>query len=192
MNLPSAQFSRLVTTLAFDITDPSLDLMIRSWDHVTARFLKRLDVRAKMAGQLESLRLLAIHDAVHAVLGTDGGFSYRNPRKALTLQHALSATAQASHDLLKAVFREPQELDLLADTLRETLDLLPVGVHAGADVGRESAEHYLTEFATVIDDIRDFIHKRGDARSWNNESGGVDWTIYKQSFFSARGRRRIA
>lgn len=192
MNLPSAQFSRLVTTLAFDITDPSLDSMIRSWDHVAARFLKRLEATGGMAGRLESLRLLAIHDAVHAVFGTDGGFSYRGRHEGLALNHALSATVRASHDVLSAVFRDLADLNALADTLRETMGLIPAGFHSGAEIGSKSAAHYLKEFSTEVAQIRESLRRNSPQAPGLDDSGALDWQIYRQFYFPSPGDRRIA
>lgn len=57
MYLPTPQFARLVTILAFDLTNPALDSMILAWDHIATRHLARIAANQAVAGKVESIRL---------------------------------------------------------------------------------------------------------------------------------------
>lgn len=138
MHLPTPQFSRLVTVLAFDLTNPALDSMIRAWDHISERFLTRISTNREIAGKVESIRLLAIHDAVHSVFGSAGGYIFTDSSSGSSLDAALAAAASASHDILASVFESPEDRKDLKDALEESLSLIfneqekSVGVVTGA------------------------------------------------------------
>lgn len=152
MQLPSPQFSRLVTVLAFDLTDPSLDSMILAWDHITTRFVNQIRHHREAAGRIESIRLLSIHDAVHSVFGSGSGYVFKQSEPDQSLGAALAATSQASHDVLSAVFRGPEQLTDLKHTLEESLSLVQDSREreAGIRVGALSAASYLGTFAPFI------------------------------------------
>lgn len=151
MHLPTPQFSRLVTALAFDLNNPLLDSMILAWDHIATRFLNRLVTRREVAGKVESVRLLAIHDAIHAVFGSGNGYMFHGLSSGNSISAALAATAQASHDVLAAVFDSPEDREYLADSLEESLSLVsnPSEVVAGVISGAASAGAYEREFAPL-------------------------------------------
>ncbi|GAA5128272.1 hypothetical protein JIN84_01800 [Luteolibacter yonseiensis] len=159
MHLPTPQFSRLVTALAFDLNNPLLDSMILAWDHIATRFLNRLANHREAAGKVESIRLLAIHDGIHAVLGSGNGYMFHGLSSGSSTSAALAATAQASHDVLAAVFDLPEDREDLAHLLEESLSLIsdPAEAVAGVITGAASAGTYEREFAplTLEDLVRD-------------------------------------
>ncbi len=159
MQLPSPQFSRLVTVLAFDLSDPSLDSMILAWDHITTRFVNRIRHDREAAGRIESIRLLSIHDAVHSVFGSGSGYVFKQSEADQSLGAALAATAQASHDVLSAVFRKPDQLADLNHTLEESLSLILDARErdAGVRVGSQSAASYLHTFAPFIAKVAEVV-----------------------------------
>jgi hypothetical protein len=156
MHLPTPQFSRLVTILAFDLTDPALDSMIRAWDHISTRFLKRLQPDRAASGKIESVRLLAIHDAVHAVFGSPGGYIYDGFSGGKSLAAALAATAQASHDVLVSAFDAPEDIVELDNVLEESLTLIRDDREksAGVITGAASAATYLSNFGPLAPGLK--------------------------------------
>lgn len=151
MHLPTPQFSRLVTVLAFDLTNPALDSMIMAWDHISNRFLRRISSDRETAGKVESIRLLAIHDAVHSVLNSEGGYIFNDPSSGRSLDAALAAAAQASHDVLAGVFESPEDRSDLKNALEESLSLISdkLEIAAGAITGANSAAAYARAFAPL-------------------------------------------
>lgn len=151
MHLPTPQFSRLVTALAFDLNNPLLDSMILAWDHISTRFLNRLVTHREVAGKIESVRLLAIHDGIHAVFGSGNGYMFHGLSSGKSTSAALAAAAQASHDVLAAVFDSPEDRADLADSLEESLSLIsdPLEAVAGVITGAASAGAYEREFAPL-------------------------------------------
>lgn len=151
MHLPTPQFSRLVTVLAFDLNNPSLDSMILAWDHIATRYLDRLVTEREVAGKVESIRLLAIHDAIHSVFASGNGYIFHGYSSGHTIAAALAATAQASHDILAAVFDSSEDLANLADALEESLSLIsdPLEAAAGVIIGAASAGAYEQAFAPL-------------------------------------------
>lgn len=165
MQLPTPQFSRLVTVLAFDLSDPSLDSMILAWDHIATRFVNPVRRHREEAGRLESIRLLSIHDAVHSVFGSGSGYVFKQAAPAQSLGAALAATAQASHDVLSAVFRSPDQQADLKHTLEESLALIPDANQRdiGVEAGSSSAASYLDAFAPFISRIIEVVGKESHA-----------------------------
>ncbi|MES2659603.1 MAG: hypothetical protein V4689_13380 [Verrucomicrobiota bacterium] len=161
MHLPTPQFSRLVTVLAFDLSDPSLDSMILAWDHITTRFINPIRHHREAAGRIESIRLLSIHDAVHAVFGSGGGYVFKRSAPDDSLGAALAATARASHDVLAAVFRSPSQQEDLKHTLEESLSLVSDARErvAGSLSGSQSAASYLLTFAPFIEKVREVVYE---------------------------------
>src|SRR6478735_1246673 len=151
MHLPTPQFSRLVTVLAFDLNDPSLDSMILTWDHIATRFLKRLGDHREVSGKIESIRLLAIHDAIHAVFRTGNSYLFHGFSSGSSITAALAATAQASHDILAAAFDSPEDQANLAHSLEESLSLLSDAhaAAAGVIVGAASSATFERTFGQL-------------------------------------------
>ena len=151
MNLPTPQFSRLVTILAFDITNPAIDSMILAWDHIAARFLDRLGSNDPAVGKIESIRLLAIHDAVQSIFDSGSGCIYNGASAGHSLDAALAAIARASHDILAAVFVSAEDRADFDDALEESLLLIADEREraAGAATGAESAAIYAGSFAPL-------------------------------------------
>lgn len=152
MKLPTPQFSRLVTLLAFDILNPSLDSMILAWDHISSRFLHRSDQDRRVTGRVESIRLLAIHDAVHSVFNPGAGFIFNETSSGRTLEAALAATARASHDILAEVFTSPGDLKDLSISLEESLSLVAnvAEREAGSVTGAASAALFIKTFDPIV------------------------------------------
>lgn len=150
MYLPTPQFSRLVTVLAFDLSNPSLDSMILAWDHISTRFLNRLTSNRAAADQIESIRLLAIHDAVISIFGRGQGFIFNETSTGTSLAAALAATAQASHDILASAFDSEQDVDNLAEALEESLSLISDHREkaVGAATGAASAAAFVRTFGS--------------------------------------------
>jgi hypothetical protein len=151
MHLPTPQFSRLVTVLAFDLNDPSLDSMILTWDHIATRYLNRLADHREVAGKIESIRLLAIHDAIHAVFRSGNSYLFHGFSPGNSIAAALAATAQASHDILAAAFDNPEDLANLAHALEESLSLIPDPQEAasGVIVGAASSATFERTFGPL-------------------------------------------
>lgn len=151
MHLPTPQFSRLVTVLAFDLTNPALDSMILAWDHIASRYLRRLAADGVVTAKVESIRLLAIHDAVHAVFASGDGCLFNGGSAGYSLEAALAATAQASHDILAAIFERPDDRANLADELHESLALIADERErtGGATTGAASAATYIRILAPL-------------------------------------------
>ena len=151
MHLPTPQFSRLITVLAFDLSNPSLDSLFIAWDHIASRYLNRLDKRNRSAGKIESIRLLAIHDAVISILGPGTGFIFNERSTGTTLSAALAATAQASHDILANAFNSPEDLADLNDLLEESLSLIADAAEkaVGSATGSASAAAFLNTFGSL-------------------------------------------
>lgn len=151
MHLPTPQFSRLVAVLAFDVNSPSLDSMFIAWDHISTRYLERLRFDRATAGKVESIRLLAVHDAVLSILGPGAGFLFSESSIGTSLSAALAATAQASHDILASAFPHPADLSDLDDTLEESLSLFsdPLEKAVGSATGSASAATFLKAFGPL-------------------------------------------
>ncbi len=171
MHLPTPQFSRLITILAFDLSNPSLDSLLIAWDHIATRYLNRLENRSEVADRIESIRLLAIHDAVISILGPGAGFIFTASSTGTTLSAALAATAQASHDILTSAFNSPADRADLNDALEESLSLISnSGEKAvGSATGSASAAAFLKTFGPLTaryspDAIEPFSPTRGSAR----------------------------
>lgn len=151
MHLPTAQFSRLVTILAFDLTNPSLDSMFVAWDHISTRYLENHRSQRAAVGKVESIRLLAVHDAVSSILGLGPGFIFNAAPTGTTLTAALAATAQASHDILANAFNSPEEREALAHLLEESLSLIEDHPQKsfGTATGAASAATFLSTFGSL-------------------------------------------
>jgi hypothetical protein len=151
MHLPTPQFSRLVTVLAFDLANPSLDSMILAWDHIAERHLRRLSFQPSLVGRIESVRLLAIHDAVISIFGPGEGFVFRESSTGTSISAALAAAAQASHDIPANAFADPDDLADLGDGLDESLSLISDTFEksVGQATGAASAAAFLATFGDL-------------------------------------------
>ncbi len=151
-HLPTPQFSRLVTILAFDLTNPALDSMILAWDHIATRFLRRLASDRIQSGRIESIRLLAIHDAVHTIFNSGAGCIFNGRSSRNSVDAALAAAAQASHDILATVFTDSQDRIELANSLEESLLLIgnEEEKSAGSRTGTESAATFAKAFGALL------------------------------------------
>lgn len=173
MKLPTPQFSRLVTLLAFDILNPSLDSMILAWDHISNRMIHRAARDRKWSGRLESIRLLAVHDAVHAVLSPSAGFIFNERSAGGSLDAALAAAARASHDILASAFTSPGDREELAISLEESLSLVgdESEREAGSVTGAASAETFIRTFDPLVPDQGSLTGKVSASRagSWPDQ-----------------------
>ena len=153
MHLPTPQFSRLVTLLAIDLNDPSLDSMFIAWDHIATRHLRKLGSNRSLSEKIESIRLLAVHDAVLSILGPGHGFIFSEPSTGTSISAALAATAQASHDILTDAFHSPDDLEGLADDLEESLSLISDHNEkaVGSATGAASGAAFLATFGPLRD-----------------------------------------
>ena len=151
MHLPTAQFSQLAASVALRHPHPALDLLVSAWDHVAARHLRRLPEHHPVLGRIQSIRHLAVHDAVQAVLDPGYGYVYHGESEADSIPAALAAVAKASHDILSAVFDTPEAREDIASTLDESLSLLEPreDLAEGVRLGAESAAAYARIFGPL-------------------------------------------
>ncbi|RYD27630.1 MAG: hypothetical protein EOP87_20880 [Verrucomicrobiaceae bacterium] len=146
MNLSTA---KLVSTT---VSSPKLDLIQATWSHIAERYLKRIENNRILTGRVRSIRLLAVHDAIHSVIDPGNGHIYREISEGSTIEAAYAATVKASHDVLAAVFTDAGDREDLADHLEESLALIgkedekEAGIFSGAD----SATSYIRSFALLI------------------------------------------
>lgn len=161
MHLPTPQFSRLVTVLAFDIHNPALDSLFAAWDHIATRYLRRHRSNRSLTGRIESIRLLAVHDAVVAVLGKGASFVFHEHSTGTSTAAALAATAQASHDILVSAFPAPEDRASLGHLLEESLSLIsnPLEKAVGAATGAAVAAAFLRTFGDLSPGIREEVHE---------------------------------
>lgn len=127
--------------------------MILTWDHIAERYLRRVEPNRTLAGRIRSIRLLAVHDAVISIV--DPGFGYIFTPQAITrsTKAAISATAQAAHDILANAFPSPEDQADLGDLLEESLKLIwnPGDRVTGSEIGAASALVYLETFAPLLE-----------------------------------------
>jgi len=152
MNLPSDQFLQLVQPFPTTISSPKLDLISLAWNHIADRYLRRLENNRIHAGRVRSIRLLAVHDAIHSVIDPGNGYIFNEIANSSSTTAAAAAAIRASHDLLAAVFTDAQDQEDLSDLLEESLSLL--GDHldkaAGVESGARSAAAYLRAFSPLL------------------------------------------
>lgn len=178
MHLPTPQFSRLITFLAIDLADSSLDSMILAWDHISTRYLDRLKSDRATADRIEAIRLLAVHDAVNSIFGRGPGFVFNESSTGTTITAAIAATAQASHDILASAFNSPDDLEDLKVSIAESLSLI-------AD-HRERAMGSATGAASAVAFIKSFgaesLNSRRETRS---ESSSISEFVRPAGHFPA-------
>lgn len=152
MNLPSNQFLQLVQPFPTTISSPKLDLISLAWSHIADRYLQRLESNRIHAGRVRSIRLLAVHDAIHSVIDPGNGYIFNEISNSSSTTAAAAAAIRASHDFLAAIFTGENDREDLADLLDESLSLL--GDHldkaAGVESGARSAAAYLRAFAPLL------------------------------------------
>jgi hypothetical protein len=156
MNLPTSQFLQIIEPLSTTVSSPRLDLISLAWDHIAERYLARISSNRVLAGRVRSIRLLAVHDAIHSVIDPGNGHIYREISGGSTTEAAFAATVQSSHDILAAVFDSPEDRADLADLLAESLGLIGKDAEKSAGIlnGRQSAAAYLKTFAALLLDHR--------------------------------------
>ena len=152
MNLPSFQFLRLAEPFPTTISSPKLDLISLTWDHIAARYLKRLESNRILAGRVRSIRLLAAHDAIQAVVDPGNGYVFKEIAGGSSTEAAYAAVVKASHDILVSVFDDPAAITDLGHLLEESLALIGNEVEktAGERTGARSAAAYLATFAPLL------------------------------------------
>ncbi len=150
-NLPTPQYTRLVSNLANALHNSTLDVTVLSWDHIAERYLKHLVHDRVFAGRVRSIRLLAIHDAIHAILDPGSGYIFTGSSSGSTVVAARAASIRASHDVLASVFTDPKDLADLGHLLEESLSLIPDGPEkqAGIKTGEDSAAAYILAFSRI-------------------------------------------
>jgi hypothetical protein len=152
MNLPSNEYLQLLQPFPTTISSPKLDLVGLAWSHIADRYLQRLESNRIHAGRVRSIRLLAVHDAIHSVIDPGNGYIFNEISNSSSSTAAAAASIRASHDLLAAVFTDEKDREDLSDLLEESLSLL--GDHldkaAGVERGARSAAAYLRAFAPLL------------------------------------------
>jgi hypothetical protein len=155
MNLPNTEFLQLIHFPSAE-SSPKLKSVVLAWDHITTRFVNRLRENRILAGRIRSIRLLAVHDAIHSVTDPSAGHLFKEISAGTALEAALAAAAQAAHDVLAAVFTDPLDQSELDDLLEETLTLFGNEIEkaAGVQTGSRSAAVYVKAFAPLLRDHR--------------------------------------
>ena len=154
MKLPSSQFLSIVADLPSTLSSPSLESMIRAWDHIAERYLRRIETNRYHLGRIRSIRLLAVHDAVISIVDPGFGYIFKPTPNTRTTHAALAAAAQSAHDILAAAFDSHADRSDLNDLLEESLALVgnETERNAGALIGSQSAATYLDTFVTLLSD----------------------------------------
>lgn len=152
MNLPSEQFLQIVQPFPTTVSSPKLDLVALTWNHIAERYLRRLEPNRIHAGRVRSIRLLAVHDAIHSVIDPGNGYIFHEISAASGTSAAAAATIRASHDLLASVFTATEDRADLADLLEESLSLLgnDAEIPAGIASGARAAAAYLQAFSPLL------------------------------------------
>ena len=126
--------------------------MVLAWDHISDRYLRRIETNRTLTGRVRSIRLLAVHDAVLSIV--DPGFEYifKSQPETRSTEAALAAAAQAAHDILAAAFESPADRADLGDLLEESLGLIldESEKSIGIRIGAESAATYLSTFPSLF------------------------------------------
>lgn len=152
MNLPSFQFLQLTESSITTVSSPKLDLISQTWEHIAGRYLRRLESNRILAGRVRSVRLLAVHDAIHSVIDPGNGHIYKSQSEGYTTEAAFAAAVRASHDVLTSIFNDPASVSDLGHLLEESLALIGNEVEkaAGETSGSESAAAYLQAFTPLL------------------------------------------
>lgn len=156
MNFSTAQLIQIADPIATTVSSPKLDLIVQAWNHIAERYLQRIQSNRIFAARVRSVRLLAVHDAIQAVIDPGNGRIYREISEGSTLEAAIAATARASHDVLVSVFTSSADREDLADLLEESLSLIgnPGEKEEGLFSGAGSARAYIKAFAPLLLDHR--------------------------------------
>jgi hypothetical protein len=147
------------------VSSPKLDLIQLVWNHIAARYLKRIESNRILTGRVRAIRLLAVRDAIHSVIDPGNGSIYQEISEGSTIEAAYAAAVKASHDVLAAVFTEPEDREDLADLLEESLSLIGKEdeKEAGLFSGGDAARIYIRNFAPLL--IQRLPVKRSPIRS---------------------------
>ena len=156
MNLPSSQFLQLVEPLPTTVSSPKLDLIVHAWEHIAARYLNRLDSNRILAGRIRSIRLLAVHDAIHSVIDPGNGYIYKDISAGSSIEASSAAAIQSSHDILAAIFDSPEDREDLNHLRDESLSLIGRENEKSAGIlsGARSAATYVKTFAPLLQNHR--------------------------------------
>jgi hypothetical protein len=152
MNLPSFQFLQLLQPPSTTVSSPKLDLIALTWEHITNRYLQRIESNRILVGRVRSIRLLAVHDAIQSVIDPGNGYIYKEISNGSTIEASFAAIVQSSHDILAAVFDDPSDRADLSDLLEESLGLIGNSDEkiAGTVSGARSATTYVGAFSTLL------------------------------------------
>lgn len=152
MNFPSEQFLQVVQPFPTTVSSPKLDLVSLTWNHIAERYIRRLEPNRIHAGRVRSIRLLAVHDAIHSVIDPGNGYIFHEISAASGTPAAAAAAIRASHDLLASVFTAAEDRADLADLLEESLSLLgdDAEIPAGIASGARAAAAYLQAFSPLL------------------------------------------
>lgn len=152
MNLPSFQFLQLLQPPSTTVSSPKLDLIALTWEHITDRYLQRIESNRILVGRVRSIRLLAVHDAIQSVIDPGNGYIYKEISNGSTIEASFAAIVQASHDILATIFDDASDQADLADLLEESLSLIGNAEEkaAGTVSGARSAATYSAAFATLL------------------------------------------
>lgn len=177
MNIPSFQFLQLTEPSYTTVSSPKLDLISQTWEHIAKRYLSRLESNRILAGRIRSIRLLAVHDAIHSVIDPGNGHIYKQQSEGYTTEAAYAAAVHASHDILTALFSDAASRSDLRHLLEESLSLIGNETEkaAGATSGSESAAAYLKTFAPLLVDYRAERKAPVIYSNHSYEPVGADW-----------------
>ncbi len=152
MKLSTTQLIQIAEPLSTTVSSPKLDLIQLTWNHIAERYLRRIASNRIFAGRVRAIRLLAVHDAIHSVIDPGNGHIYGEISEGSTIEAAYAAVVKSSHDVLAAIFSEPDDREDLADLLDESLSLIGKEDEqaAGFFSGAESASAYLKSFAPLL------------------------------------------
>ena len=88
MNLSITQLVQTIDPLSTTVSSPKLDLIQLAWSHIAERYLGRIASNRIFAGRVRSIRLLAVHDAVHSVIDPGNGRIYKDISQGSTIEAA--------------------------------------------------------------------------------------------------------
>ncbi|GAA5130019.1 hypothetical protein JIN84_04110 [Luteolibacter yonseiensis] len=179
MNFSTSRLIPSAEPLSTTVSSPKLDLIQLTWNHIAERYLSRIRTNRILAGRVRSIRLLAVHDAIHSVIDPGNGHLFKEISEGSSIEAAYAAVAKASHDVLASVFTAAEDREDLADLLEESLSLIGKEDEkaAGKSSGTDSAGTYIKSFAPLLSNHRP--EKPTPVRTVRRElaavSGGSSW-----------------